>query len=423
MSDDAREAAYQALAVANSNPPLRPSCVAYIELVASPDPRVEPFVFALEHTRVRVGRFSTEGTYATSSDLFVAVSEDATAIAPMNAMFEFIDGSFHVFDTRSPNGTAVNGEAIKKRRVLAAGDVIEIGGIADGAGVRTGGARIVFLGATPPPDRPVLRAPVQTVRTWRSPRGSVEIEVDATAGTARATIDMPTEWSEPMFATVERVAAITSPYLPATTVGDVTRYEVGEPLKEIEVGWCIEPAVARAIVADVCDAAAACHEVGGELILIGPFDRRLVWRRADGRALVFGAGLSRAAYQLDQAKRGAMMTMRHFRMSPEEVMGRPTGPASDVYFAAYLLVELITNHEPYPIEEFTTYLEAVRNGHPDVPDDLPAEVTRAFEPDPSARPTLGELAAALRGEPPRAPEASEPAPRRSWWSRWFGSRG
>jgi FHA domain len=420
VSDDARERAYKALAVANSNPPLRPTSVAYIELVASPDPRIEPFVFALEHTRVRVGRFSTEGTYATSSDLFVAVSADATAIAPMNAMFEFIDGSFHVFDTRSPNGTAVNGEPIKKRRVLAVGDVIEIGGVADDAGVRTGGAKLVFLGATPPSGRVILRAPVQTRRTWRSPRGSVEIEVDAAAGSARATIDMPTDWGEPTLATVERVAAITSPYLPMTTVGDVTRYEVGEPLKEIEVGWCIDPAVACEIVADVCDAAAACHDAGGEPILIGPFDRRLVWRRANGRAVVLGAGLSRAAYKLDQAKRGAMMTMRHFRMSPEEVMGRPTGPASDVFFAAYLLVELITNREPFPIDELTTYLEAVRNGHPDVPDDLPAEVTRAFEPDPTARPTMAELAAALRGETRRAPDPAEAEPRRSWWSRLFG---
>lgn len=419
MSDEARERAYKALAVANSNPPLRPTSVAYIELVASPDPRIEPFVFALEHTRVRVGRFSTEGTYATSSDLFVAVSEAATAIAPMNAMFEFIDGNFHVFDTRSPNGTAVNGEVIKKRRLLSVGDVIEIGGIADDAGVRTGGARLVFHGATSPPG-PVLRAPVQTRRTWRSPRGSVEIEVEATAGSARATIDMPTDWSEPTLATIERVAAITSPYLPVTTVGDVTRYEVGEPLKEIELGWRIDPPVARAIVADVCDAIAACHAVAGEPILIGPFDRRLVWLRANGHAVVFGAGLTRAAYAIDQAKRGAMMTNRHFRMSPEEVTGRPTGTASDVYFAAYFLVELITNAEPYPIDEFTTYLEAVSSGHPDVPDGLPPEVTRAFDPDPSARPTLGELAAALRGEPRRAPDPAQAAPRRSWWSRWFG---
>jgi hypothetical protein len=291
--------------------------------------------------------------------------------------------------------------------------------VADDAGVRTGGARLVFRGATAPPG-PVLRAPVQTRRTWRSPRGSVEIEVDAVAGSARATIDMPTDWSEPTLATVERVAALTSPYLPVTTVGDVTHYEVGEPLKEIEVGWRIDAPVARAIVADVCDAAAACHDMTGEPILIGPFDRRLVWLRANGRAVVFGAGLSHAAYAIDQAKRGAMMTSRHFRMSPEEVTGRPIGPASDVYFAAYLLVELITNAEPYPIDELTTYLEAVSSGHPDVPEDLPPEVARAFDPDPSARPTLAELAAALRGETTRAPDPARAEPRRSWWSRWFG---
>ena len=286
----------ETLAVANSNPPLRPEDVAYIEVVSSPDPRVKPFVFALEHSRVRVGRFSTDGTYATSSDLFVALAPEITAIAAMNTMFEFVGGAFHVFDTRSVNGTAVNGVPIKKRRLLAIGDVIEIGGTVDDTGARTGAAKIIFRGATPPPGE-IVRAPPLTRRTWSSLRGSVEIDVDATTGTATATIAMQDDWRDTTLEIVARTAALTSSALPVCTPGDVIRYET------------------RAIVADVCDAAAACHRASGEPILVGPFERELVWRgRANGRAFLFGAGLARRGYAYDRNARGAMMTSRHYRI-------------------------------------------------------------------------------------------------------------
>ncbi len=50
LSEDAaaaRAAASATLAVVNTHPPLRAEDVGYIELVASPDPRVAPMIFAL----------------------------------------------------------------------------------------------------------------------------------------------------------------------------------------------------------------------------------------------------------------------------------------------------------------------------------------------------------------------------------------
>jgi len=403
----------ETLAVANANPAIRPEDVAYIELVSSPDPRVQPFVFALEHSRVRVGRFSTDGTYATSSDLFVALDPAITAIAPMNTMFELVNGAFHVFDTRSAHGTAVNGEPIKKRRLLVVGDVIEIGGTVDDAGVRTGAAKIIFRGATPPPGA-ILRAPPLTHRTWSSLRGSVEIDVDATTGTATATIAMQDDaWRAATLEIVARTAAVESPALPACTPGDVIRYEAHEQLTEL--GRHLAREEACAVVADVCDAAAACHRASGDPILVGPFERELVWRgRANGRAFLFGAGLARRGYSYDRNARGAMMTSRHYRISPEEInAGHAVSTATDVYFAAYFLVELISNAEPFPTGETFAYLNAVKHGHPEVPAGLPPEVARAFDLDPTARPSMTELAEALRSTP-------KPPPPRSWWSRLFG---
>jgi FHA domain len=387
--DDARSRAYQTLAVPNPNLPLRASQVGYIELVSSPDPRVEPMIFALEHTRVRVGRFSTAGTYATSSDVFVAVSDDATAISPMNTMFEYIDGKFHAFDTRSTHGTYVNGEQIRRRRALAPGDVIDIGGIPDDAGVLHGNARVVFLGSAAPAGRPIRRAPPRTRYTWHTPRRGVELEIDAAAGTAYATVNLGYEsWRDTALATAQRVVA--SPQMPAGTLeGTGVRYHVGEPLTQLPDNWTVEVPRACAIVADLCDAIAT------QPIVLGPFDRGLVWLRPNGRPVLLGAGLSRVAYEHDARMRGVALSALHFRYSPEELAGKTTGPATDVFWAAYLLIELITCGEPYPTESFATYMDAVRHGQVHLPDDIPP-IARAFDPDPAARPSIARFATLLR---------------------------
>jgi hypothetical protein len=386
---DPRAGIYQTLSAPNPNPPLRDSEIGYIELVSSPDPRVGPMIFALEHTRVRLGRFSTAGTYATSSDVFVAVSDDATAISPMNTMFEYIHDRFHAFDTRSTHGTCVNGEQIYKRRALVPGDIIDIGGILDGDGVRRGHARVVFLGHRPPEGRPIRRAPPRTRYRWESPRRTVGIDIDSATGTARATLDfLGPEWRKAAVVAVQDV--VPSPALPAGTVdGDHVLYDAREPLTYLPPRWNVELPRACAIVADLCDALA------GQLVVLGPFDRELVWVRPRGRALLLGAGLSRVAFRYDEGLRGAVMMSRHFRTSAEELMHGRAAATTDVYYAAYLLVELVTGHEPFPVHDRLAYLTAVRSGRAELPAGFPA-LSRAFDPDPAARPSFGELAALLR---------------------------
>ncbi|HEY0482948.1 MAG TPA: serine/threonine-protein kinase [Kofleriaceae bacterium] len=386
--DDARTRAYQTMAVPNPNLPLRESEVGYIELVSSPDPRVEPMVFALEHTRVRVGRFSTVGTYATSSDVYVAISDDATAISPMNTMFEHINGKFHAFDTRSIHGTYVNGEPIRRRRALSPGDVIDIGGVPDAGGVLRGNARVVFHGPTPPPGRPIRRAPPRTRYTWETPRGGLAFDIDASAGAARATLKLGSSGRDEAFAAVRRVVAW--PQLPAGAIdGAGVHYGVGEPLVPLPANWTVDVPRACAIVADLCDAIAA------QPLVLGPFDRGLVWLRADGRPVLFGAGLSRVAYQHDRVEIRGMVAVRHFRRSPEEILREASGPATDVFYAAYLLAELVTGEEPYPTEDPFAYLQAVSGGQVQLPADLP-KIARAFDPDPAARPSIARFATLLR---------------------------
>ena len=384
---DLRAQAYERLAVPNANAPLLPDQVGYLELRSSPDPRVAPTVFALEHARVRVGRFSTVGTYATSSDFYVAVGDEATAISPMNTMFEFLDNTFHAFDTRSVHGTFVNGTQIKRRVPLAPGDVIDLGGAPD-----DGGARMVFLGTVVPEGRQVRRAPALTQHHWQSPRNKLSIDIDSTAGIGRAILTIEADdWRGEALGAAERTGRARSPHLP-TVAADLV-YTVGEPLQDLPRRWLVEPRRARGIVADLCDAAAACHRVQ---VISGPFEHGLVWVRPNGRAVLFGAGLARVALLLEAAMRGGMMTPRHFRVSPEELAGDAATPATDAFFAAYFLIELITGREPYPTGDAMAYATAIARGGAEVPAGLPTLVARALAPDPAGRPSVAQLAAALR---------------------------
>jgi hypothetical protein len=393
---DPREQAYANLAVPNTSPMLEPVQVGYIELVSSPDRRVEPMIFALEHTKVRLGRFSTAGTYATSPDVYVAVSEQAIAITPMNTMFEFLDDSFHAFDTRSANGTFVNGKQIRKRQRLAPGDVIDIGGAPE-----VGGARVVFLGQTAPAGRLVQRAPARTRFTWSSPRRGVTLEIDAAGATATATANLEDpEWREAALDAAREVYKLRSPRLPPSAIGgpapNVIEYRFEGPVVEIHETRPLSVAHASAIVASLCEAVAACHAAKPRPILVGPFERRLVWPRARGGAVLLGAGISRIGFLHDAAVRGAMMTPRHFRRSPEELGRDTTGPATDVFFLAYFWCELVFGREPYPVGDEMRYLQAVMNGRPELPDVAPVAITAAFSPDRAKRPALDALAATLR---------------------------
>ncbi|MBS1120284.1 MAG: putative serine/threonine protein kinase [Deltaproteobacteria bacterium] len=399
--DEARERAYERLMVANSSPTLPASDVGYIELVSSPDPRIAPTIFALENTKVRVGRFSTAGTYATSSDVFVAVSDDAAAISPMNTMFEHIDGAFHAFDTRSANGTYVNGEQIRKRRRLSPGDVIDLGGVPDDAGILHGNARVVFLGLTAPAGRDVRRAPMQTQHTWQSPRGGVAFEIDSWTGGAHAIVNIEDrEWRSEALDTARAVRQLGSPQLPPSALGvtgpNVVGYLGNGPLTRLPVNRTLPEAQACAIVADLCEAVATCHAAQPRPIVVGPFVRGLVWLRSNGGAVLYGAGLSRVAFQYDAGLTGRMMTPLHFRRSPEEIMGQPIGAATDVFFLAYFWCELVTGREPYPTGESFRYLEAVRGGQPTLPAGAPPVIEAALIPRPERRPSLAHLGAALR---------------------------
>lgn len=383
-SETDRQLAYELPAVPNVSEPL--DRAGYLELVHTPDPSLRmPVMIELAHQKVRLGRFTLAGTYAQSPDVYVAVSEDGgDAISPMNTMFEFIDGKFHVFDTRSTNGTFVNGEQIKKRRALTVGDVIDIGGTPE-----DGGARVIFHGMVAPTQEiPIVRSPQLTRHIFETPRGGLTLEVDSERGIAVAKLGFDGEWKDAALDAVRRVCNVDSPYLARCEIqGDRIIYYVGEPLEP--VNRVLDEPIARAIAADVAEAALACHPT-----IVGPFDRRQVFVRRNGDAVLFGAGLARIAYLYDEGLRGAMMTTRHFIRCPEEIMGHEPGTQADAFYAALFYATLAHGVEPYPQGEEVEYLEAVMNG--ELVYTPPSGILEAFAPDPAERPTMEELVEVLR---------------------------
>jgi len=87
-------------------------------------------------------------------------------------------------------------------------------------------------------------------------------------------------------------------------------------------------------------------------------------------------------------------------MSPEQVRGKPTGPASDVFSLGSVLTYAATGHGPFDAREITVSMYRVRYEPPDlgaVDEPLRAVLTDCLAKDPACRPALDDLLHRLAG--------------------------
>lgn len=89
-------------------------------------------------------------------------------------------------------------------------------------------------------------------------------------------------------------------------------------------------------------------------------------------------------------------------MSPEQLRGRPLDPKVDVYALGVVMYRLLMKRYPFDAKHAIAYATGTRtlpdtlfDSRPDVPPAVAAVVTRALSREPTARPTIEELAAAL----------------------------
>ncbi|GGS56250.1 MULTISPECIES: serine/threonine-protein kinase [Streptomyces] len=118
---------------------------------------------------------------------------------------------------------------------------------------------------------------------------------------------------------------------------------------------------------------------------------------------VIDFGISRA---LDGASATTSILGTPGYMSPEQCQGEETGPASDVFALACVLVYAVSGHSPYGEGNGLALQYRTVHGKPDltgVPEDLLPFLTRCLDHDPSRRPTVQEALATFSAPAADAP--------------------
>ncbi|MEU6104409.1 serine/threonine-protein kinase [Streptomyces flaveolus] len=159
----------------------------------------------------------------------------------------------------------------------------------------------------------------------------------------------------------------------------------------------LEPAVARAVAAGMCEGLRAAHEAG---VLHRDVKPSNVLLTRQGRAVLldFGLAASLAGDAADTAltRTGQIVGTVQY-MPPEAVQDRQVGPPTDIYSLGACLYAMLTGGSPLAGEPFAVMYRIVHEGLPDiarvvpeVPPDLAGLVMDLVTIDPSGRPTAAE---------------------------------
>jgi eukaryotic-like serine/threonine-protein kinase len=160
------------------------------------------------------------------------------------------------------------------------------------------------------------------------------------------------------------------------------------------------------IVRGLCAAVAHLHERGLIHRDITPAN---VIVAGDGRVVLTDFGIARALEAVGHT-RGSHLLGTPSALAPEQVLGRPATPASDVYAVGVVMYQLLAGRPP-----FTGDTSRVIHGHafelppalrslrPGLPEAVYGAVDAALDKDPDRRPVVADLAASLVDHGPRRP--------------------
>jgi eukaryotic-like serine/threonine-protein kinase len=196
-------------------------------------------------------------------------------------------------------------------------------------------------------------------------------------------------------------------------------YVPGDTLKSrITREGRLDPGEAAGIASRVAEALDVAHQRG---IVHRDIKPQNVLLTPSGEAKVADFGIARAASSKTVTDKNLVLGTAAY-MSPEQAMGEPVGPASDLYSLGVVLYEMLTGELPYqaedPIATAMKHLDEPprhpREANPAVPEELDALTTKLLAKRPEDRyPGAAELAEDLRrvrdGLSPLAVEPGEQA--------------
>src|SRR5918997_1567777 len=151
----------------------------------------------------------------------------------------------------------------------------------------------------------------------------------------------------------------------------------------------LPPRAAAAVALQIAEALRAAHERGVIHRDIKPHNILIA---ESGDVKVTDFGIARAASSSTMTRTGSILGTAHY-ISPEQAMGEPVGPASDLYSLGVVLYEMLTGELPYDADTPIGIAMKHVNGHvrppqelnPSVPDGINAITLRLLAKNPEDR--------------------------------------
>ncbi len=173
----------------------------------------------------------------------------------------------------------------------------------------------------------------------------------------------------------------------------------------------LPPRTAAAVALQIAEALQCAHEAGVVHRDIKPHN---VLVTESGDIKVGDFGIARAASSRTMTRTGSILGTAHY-ISPEQAMGEPVGPQSDLYSLGVVLYEMLTGDLPYDAETSIGIAMKHVNGHlspprelnPEIPEGINAIATRLLEKSvderyASANELITDLERVLEGLEPAA---------------------
>jgi eukaryotic-like serine/threonine-protein kinase len=159
--------------------------------------------------------------------------------------------------------------------------------------------------------------------------------------------------------------------------------------KRIEEKGPFEPRKAAAVAAQIADALGEAHERG---VIHRDIKPQNVLVTSSGDLKVTDFGIARAASAVTISVTNAVFGTAGY-ISPEQALGEPVSPASDLYSLGVILYEMLTGELPYKadnpmavcMKHVTEPLRPPRRLNPAIPEEMNALVVKLLAKDPAER--------------------------------------